>query len=178
MKLETTKNKDLLFVNPSNLPPGFRFLVFLILFTGVMITINGMWGGIFLILPGLFFSFYKEGVVFNFKTHTISNYSAFIKYRKIYRPRPLHHYKYLSIVRVGLVRDSLLTPQVSNVNLKYKLTMIKDNRNYFKVTIGEYFKVFALGKKIANHFNLGLVDYSKRYANWVIPPPKADEKYS
>jgi hypothetical protein len=176
MKLTENENKHLLFVSSGQPSAQFRILAIFFILTGIAFVYKGWWYGTFIILPFLFLSFYKEGVVFDLKKHTISRYYSILYYTKIYETHPLRNFKYLSIVRVGLLQTSTLkTINWTDTSIKYRLTMIKDQKHYFKVTTNEYYKVFSLGKKLAAHFNLGLVDYSKGYANWAIPlPPKSN----
>jgi hypothetical protein len=176
MKLSESENTHLIYVSSGQPSTQFRILAVFFILTGIAFIFKGWWYGVFIILPFLFLSLYKEGVVFDLKKHTISRYYTILHYTKIYETHPLRNFKYLSIVRVGLLQTSTLkTINWIDSSIKYRLTMIKDQKNYFKVTTSEYFKVFSLGKKIAIHFNLGLVDYSKGYANWVIPlSPKSD----
>ncbi len=180
MKLTTTSdNKNLLYVKPIAFPHGFKIISYLIILTGASLLASGSWFGICFVLPGIFVAFYKEGVIFDLQKHTMCNYISIGPYRKFSKSKELKNYKYLSIVRVGVITNSAFYRAGKfngSTSLKYKLTMIKDRKTYFKVTTDEYFKVFSLGKKIATHFGLGLVDYSKRYANWVIQPPIQDEK--
>jgi hypothetical protein len=172
MKLTSAAKKNLLFISPPYRASELRVFAFLIFITGIATLFSGKWIGIFVTLFGLFFTLYKEGIVFNLKNHTVSRYITIGHYHHFYKTRSFKHFKYLSIVRVGVISKTILTSSENySVNLKYRLTLIKDNQRYYKVTTDEYFKVFSLGKKIATHYNLGLVDYSKRYANWVIQPP-------
>lgn len=176
MKLKSVIHENLLFVQAVRLPLAFRILTLIIMLTGVFLLLKGMWYGILFVLP-VFFLFYKEGVVFDLEKHNISNYFSVGSYKKIFKSRPLNDFKYLSIVRVGVVQQNhYRTLSGTTVDLKFKLTMIKDRRVYFRVSTDEYFKVFSLGKRLAIHFNMGLVDYSKGQANWVIPMLNSDEK--
>lgn len=173
MKLTPASKDNLLFIDPSHFSSGFRIISLMIFITGISMLFNEMRVGLFPLIFGLFFALYKEGIVFNLKNRTVSRYTAIANYNHFYKTKSLKGFKYLSIVRVGVAKKTILNNQDTiSANIKYRLTLIKNNKSYFKVTTDEYFKVFALGKKIAFYYNLGLVDYSKRYAYWVIQPIK------
>lgn len=177
MKFKSVIHENLLFVRAVQLPLAFRILTLIIMLTGAFFLLKGMWFGVLLVFSGLFFFFYKEGVVFDLEKYNVSNYFSVGSYKKIFKTRSLNGFRYLSIVRVGVVQQNhSQTISNASVDLKFKLTLIKDRKVYFRVSTDEYFKVFSLGKRLASHFNMGLLDYSKGQANWVIPTLNSGEK--
>ncbi len=170
--MKWTSNKELnhlLYMETARMPSNFRFLALvLILIGGSLILINNYWG-LTLIFPSIPVFLYKEGRVFDSHKVTMFNYSSIGFYLWHHSPQNIKDYKFLSIVRVGMVKKMYhksISYQFQNT--QYKLTLIKNEKEHVKVMTSDYYKVFSEAKKIARRFDFGLVDYSKGTANWVI----------
>ncbi len=162
-------SNELLYIETGKMPVNFRFLALVFVLAGGTLILSNHFWGLALILPFSLVFIYKEGVVFDSHKTCMYNYSSIGIYKWHHSYKNLKGYKFLSIVRVGMVKKMYhksISYQFQNT--QYKLTLIKDEREHLKIMVSDYFRVFSESKKIARRFDFGLVDYSKGKANWVI----------